>query len=66
MLFNINIGGAYLSGGYQERVSGFFIEGGPFGLYLISVLIVTLFRRSFLKNGKNQELKLILKIKHSV
>ena len=62
LLFNINIGGAYLSGGYQERVSGFFIEGGPFGLYLISVLIVTLFRRSFLKNGKNFSNNFILLI----
>jgi hypothetical protein len=52
-LFNINIGGAYLSGGFQLRALGFFKEGGPFGLYLVTVIVVTLFRKYSLKKGNN-------------
>jgi len=39
-----SIFGAYLPDG-QMRARGFFVEGGPFGLYLVSVLVVGLLRR---------------------
>lgn len=44
----LHLGGAY---GSTERIRGFFIEGGPFGLYLISVILVNLFRRKVLRRG---------------
>lgn len=45
--------GIHLSGAYgsTDRIRGFFIEGGPFGVYLISVMLVTLFRRAVLQRG---------------
>ena len=45
--------GLHLSGAYgsTHRIRGFFIEGGPFGLYLMSVMLVNLFRRKVLQSG---------------
>jgi hypothetical protein len=45
--------GLHLSGAYgsTHRIRGFFVEGGPFGVYLISVMLVNLFRRKVLQRG---------------
>lgn len=40
--FDIGIEGAY--GNVLPRARGFFVEGGPFGVYLMSVIMVVLFR----------------------
>ena len=47
-LGGINIGGTY---GETHRIDGFFVEGGPFGVYLVSVILVSLFRRQVLHLG---------------
>lgn len=44
----VHLGGAY---GSDHRIRGFFVEGGPFGVYLISVILVCLFRRHVLCKG---------------
>lgn len=38
----VDLGGAYIVEG--PRAKGFFVEGGPFGVYLISVIAVCVFR----------------------
>lgn len=45
--------GIHLTGAYgnTDRIRGFFIEGGPFGVYLISVILVALFRKTVLRRG---------------
>lgn len=47
-LGGINIGGSY---GETHRIDGFFVEGGPFGVYLVSAILVNLFRRHVLHRG---------------
>lgn len=42
----LELGGAY---GEDRRVRGFFIEGGPFGMYLVSVMLMCWFRFAVLK-----------------
>jgi hypothetical protein len=52
MLFRIDIGGAYTTIGGSVRACSLFVEGGPFGLYLLSALVVArllFFLRSFNK-----------------
>lgn len=46
----VRLGGAYMSSDLY-RARGFFVEGGPFGVYLVSVIAVVLFRRLALKDG---------------
>ena len=50
-LGGINIGGSY---GETHRIDGFFVEGGPFGVYLVSVILVSLFRRQVLHRGDSR------------
>ena len=47
----IELGGAY--GEEWPRARGFFVEGGPFGTYLVSVLLVVVFRKKVLNQGSN-------------
>ncbi len=49
--FNIETGGAYYSGS-AIRAKGFFVEGGPFGVYLTSVVLMTLFQYFILRGKK--------------
>ena len=44
----IHLGGAY---GPTHRIRGFFVEGGPFGVYLVGVILVCIFRRHVLHRG---------------
>jgi len=44
----IHIGGAY---GPTHRIRGFFVEGGPFGVYLVGVILICMFRRHVLHRG---------------
>lgn len=43
----LDLGGAY---GDPPRARAFFVEGGPFGVYLVSVVMVVLFGRLVLRN----------------
>lgn len=52
MFFGLELGGAY---GSPPRARGFFVEGGPFGLYIVSVLLVVIFRRKVLGDGTKIE-----------
>ena len=45
LYFNLDIGGAYYSDENHIRVRSLFIEGGPFGLYLASCILLTFFQR---------------------
>lgn len=45
----IHLGGAY--GTSLLRARGFFVEGGPFGVYLVSVILVCMFRRQIIRCG---------------
>lgn len=45
----ISLRGAY--GADLPRARGFFIEGGPFGVYIVSVFVVVLFRKTVLGDG---------------
>lgn len=47
LFFGVELGGAY---GSPPRARGFFVEGGPFGLYIVSVLLVVIFRSKVLKD----------------
>jgi hypothetical protein len=49
LLGGLDLGGAYRPGFFRAR--GFFVEGGPFGVYLVSVILVCLFRRHVLRRG---------------
>lgn len=54
MFAGIELGGAYAI--EAPRAKGFFVEGGPFGIYLISVLLVVIFRSKVLKDGTALEM----------
>lgn len=49
LLGDLKLGGAYQPGFFRAR--GFFVEGGPFGVYLVSVILVCMFRRHVLRRG---------------
>jgi hypothetical protein len=49
LLGDLDLGGAYRPGFFRAR--GFFVEGGPFGVYLVSVILVCIFRRHVLHRG---------------
>lgn len=49
LLGGVELGGAYFVD--FTRASGTFGEGGPFGVYLVSVLLVCIFRRFELRRG---------------
>jgi hypothetical protein len=53
MFAGIELGGAY--GIQSPRAKGFFVEGGPFGLYIVSVLLVVMFRSNVLGDGTKFE-----------
>jgi hypothetical protein len=46
----VNLGGAY-GAEFQPRARGPFVEGGPFGVYLVSVILMCIFRRRILRRG---------------
>lgn len=52
MFFGLELGGAYST---PPRARGFFVEGGPFGLYIVSVLLVVIFRSKILGDGTKLE-----------
>lgn len=58
MFGGIELGGAYAI--ESPRAKGFFVEGGPFGMYLVSVLLVVIFRREVLKEGSLLEMTIYL------
>ena len=49
----IHLGGVHIGGefGQTHRIQGFFVEGGPFGVYLVSVILVCMFRRNVIHRG---------------
>lgn len=49
MFAGLDLGGAY--GEDWPRAKGFFVEGGPFGTYLVSVLLIVMFRKKVLNKG---------------
>lgn len=49
LYIGLEIGGATTID--SPRASGFFVEGGPFGVYLVSVALVILFRKYVLRDG---------------
>lgn len=53
LLAGIHLGGVHIGGTYDQtyRIEGFFNEGGPFGVYLVSVVLICLFRKHILHRG---------------